>query len=301
MALSARYSQAVEAMMGSYARVGIGLVLVLVPALTTAQTTGHPGAAPLPVQREVTGQLGGSINNAGLQQTLAVSWTRPLVRSTHPLVKGAHLSSGVTGALTPALGRIGGWLEFAPLSILEFRAGFDHSSYFGTFNSLQGFDSYTDRFDPDARDARGGARAGTAKRVYLSPTIKLQFGPVVIASTAEADGWWSTADARYFYEPTHDTLLESRGGGVFSVSSVIMYRRPLASGSVSVGMIHQETEAPIVENNIEKYGVIGIREFGGKRFGLPNARVTGVIARYSADPHKQGEWTAAFAVGFSIR
>jgi hypothetical protein len=288
-------------MMGSYARVGIGLVLVLVPALTTAQTTVYPTAVPLPVQREVTGQLGGSINNAGLQQTLGVSWTRPLVRSTHPLVTGAHLSSGVTGALTPALGRIGGWLEFAPLSILEFRAGFDHSSYFGTFNSLQSFDSYTERFDNDARDARGGARAGTAKRVYLAPTIKLQFGPVVIASTTELEGWWSTADGPYFYEPTRDTLLASDGGGLLSVSSVIMYRRPLASGSVSVGMIHQDTEAPVLENNIEKFGVIAIREFGAGRFGLPNARVTGVIARYSADPHKQGEWTAALAVGFSMR
>lgn len=289
--------------MGSYARVGIGLVLVLVPALTTAQTTGHTDAVsgPLPLQREVTGQLAGSINNAGLQQTLGVSWTRPLVPSTHPLINGAHLSSGVTGALTPALGRIGGWLEFAPLSILEFRAGFDHSSYFGTFNSLQSFDSYTEPFDKDARDARGGARAGTAKRLYFAPTIKLQFGPVVIASTTELEGWWSDAPGRYFYEPTRDTLLASEGDGLLTVSSVIMYRRPLASGSVSVGAIHQAVEAPTVENNIEKYGVIGIREFGGRRFRLPNARVTGVIARYSADPHKQGEWTAALAVGFSIR
>ena len=283
--------------------VGVGLALALVPGLTAAQTTGQTSAAraPLPLQREVTGQLGGSINNAGLRQTLGVSWTRPLVSSTHPLIKGAHLSTGVTGALTPALGRIGVWLEFAPLSILEFRAGFDRASYFGTFNSLQSFDSDTEPFDNDARDARGGARTGTAMRLYFAPTIKLQFGPVVIASTTELEGWRSDASGAYFYEPTRDTLLASEGDGLLTVSSVIMYRRSLTSGFVSVGAIHQAVEAPAVENNIEKYGVIGIREFGGRRFHLPNARVTGVIARYSADPHKKGEWTAALAVGFSVR
>ena len=283
-----------------YARVGIGLVLVLVPGLTAAQTAG-PAREQMPLQREVTGQLGVSVNNAGLQQTLGVAWTRPLVRSTHPLVKDAHLSSGVTGALTPALGRIGAWFQFAPLSILEFRAGFDHSSYFGTFNSLQSFDSYTEPFDNDARDARASGRAGTAKRLYFAPTIKLKFRSVVVASTTELEGWWSDAAGPYFYEPTRDTLLASQGDGLLTVSSVIIYRRPLAAGSFSVGAIHQAVEAPVSENNIDKYGVIGIREFGGRRFRLPNARVTGVIARYSADPHKRGEWTAALAVGFSSR
>jgi hypothetical protein len=59
------------------------------------------------------------------------------------------------------------------------------------------------------------------------------------------------------------------------------------------GFSRRWASPPILENHIEKYGLNGIREFGGRRFGLPNARVTGVIARYSADPHKQGEWTAA--------
>lgn len=147
-------------MMRSYIRVGVALVLVLVPGLTKAQTTEQTGAAraPLPLQREVTGQLGGSINNAGLQQTLGVSWTRPLVSSAHALIENAHLSSGVTAALTPALGRIGVWFEFAPLAILEFRAGFDRSSYFGTFNSLQSFDSYSEPFDNDARDLAPGSK-----------------------------------------------------------------------------------------------------------------------------------------------
>ena len=280
-------------------RWGICIALMVIPT----PSAGQSGPVPTPpaLERHVSGQLGASINNAGLQQSLDVSLVRPLVSSTSPLLKDAHVSSGLAGALTPAQGRVGGWFEIAPLSILEFRVGLDYYRYFGTFNSLQSFENYTDPFDNDAREERGGARSGTAQRLYFAPTIKLQFGPIVIASTTTLEGWRSSAAGTYFYEPTRDTLLKSSGDSLLTLSSVIMYRRPLASGALSLGAIHQEVEAPTPENNVEKYGVIGIREFVGRRFGLPNARLTGVVARYAADPHKKGEWTAALAVGFSLR
>ena len=270
-------------------------VILLVPVLAAAQT-GAPA-----VHREVTGQLGATVNNAGLQQTLGISLIRPLSASAHPLVRDAHLSTGVVTGVTPAQGRIGGWFEVAPLSILQFRLGFDRVLYFGTFNSLQSFDSYTDPFDKDARDARGGAEPGNGSRIYFSPTIRLKFGPILVASTTELEGWESSAAGLYFYEPTRDTLLASSGDSLLTVSSVILFQRQVTSGTMSLGLIHQAVEAPSTANNIEKYGVIGIREFKGRRFRLPNARLTAVVLNYTADPWKKGQWTAAAAVGFAKR
>lgn len=281
-------------------RVARGLCLaagiVVVCQLPAAAQTGAPA-----VRSEVTGQLGATVNNPGLQQTLGLSVVRPLSASAHPLVRDAHLSTGVETGATPAQGRIGAWFEVAPLSIVQFRAGVDRAFYFGTFNSLQSFDSYSDPFDSDDREARGGAEPGSAWRLYVAPAVRLKFGPVVVASTAELEQWESSAAGPYFYEPTRDTLLASSGDSLLTVSSVVLLQRQVTSGTLSLGVIHQALEAPSDVNDIEKYGVIGIREFTGRRFRLPNPRLTLVIAHYAADPWKKGQWTAAAAVAFTRR
>ena len=63
------------------------LLPVLIPALLStmlpvaaaaqAPASGEP-ARPSGVQRVVSGQLAGSVNEPGLRNTLEVSWTRPL-------------------------------------------------------------------------------------------------------------------------------------------------------------------------------------------------------------------------------
>lgn len=286
--------------MGRFAGLIGGFLAVVVPALAHAQTTGIPSGG---VRREVSGQLGASINNAGLQNTIGVAWTWPISSSDHPLLKDAHIAAGISNALTPAQARLGAWIEFSPLSILDIRGGFDPSAYFGTFNSLQGFDSYADPFDKDARDARGGASAGTGSRTYIGATLKLKAGPILAAVSSDFEAWRSNASGAMFYEPTRDTLLASDGDGLMNSTSVLMYQRPLASGTMSAGLIHHLTnvfDAPS-SNRIQKLGVIGVREFEGTRFRLPNARLTAVLSKYLEDPWKEGEWTAAVAVGFRTR
>jgi len=234
--------------------------------------TADAWAQPREASREVRGQLGVSINNAGLQNVIEVSWMRPASASTHPLLAGARFGAGIVHALTPAQTRLGGWLEYSPLSFLDIRAGIDPSVYFGTFNSLQGFDSYSDAFDTDAREARGGGRAGYSTRAYVAPTLKMKIGPIVASATAEMEWWRSNAEREFFYEPTRDTLLKSAGDRMLATAAVLMYQHSIGRG-----------------------------EFSGPRFGLPHPRLTLVVARYLDDPSKEGQWTAAAAVGFRSR
>ena len=274
--------------------------------LTTALLAPSPASAqqpPAETVRELRGQLGASINNAGLQNTLELSWMRGISRSTHPLLSGAQVGGGVVHALTPTQMRLGAWFQYSPLSVLDIRAGFDPSVYFGTFNSLQGFDSYADPFDTDTRKARGGGKAGYSTRLYVSSTLKMKAGPIVASATGDLESWRSNASSAYFYEPTRDTLLKTRRDGLGAMSAVLMYQHGMGEGTFSVGALYAGSrvfDAP-ESNSVEKLGAIAIREFGGERFGLPRPRLTLVVARYLEDPSKQGEWTAAAAIGFSSR
>ena len=268
-------------------------LMVLVPAAGRAQTVGD---GP---KREMRGQLGASMNNLGVQNTIDVTWTWPLSASTNPLLSGAHLTTGITNALTPAQARLGGWVEVSPLSILDVRAGVEPTAYFGTFNSLQSFESYSDSFDTDSRKVRGGGKAGTAARFYVSPTLKMKAGPIVAAAGADVEWWRSNAEGTLFYEPTRDTLLKSDGERLVSTSALVMYQHSMRAGTLSFGALHTTTEVSDARiNRIQKLGAIVVRQFDAHRFHLPSPRITAVVSRYLADPSKEGEWGAALAVGF---
>jgi hypothetical protein len=275
----------------------IGTVLALWAELAWAQPANE--ATPTGVTRQIRGQVGASVNNAGMQNTLDVSWTWPASRSTHPLLSGAHIATGITSAITPTQAKLGGWIEYSPLSILDLRAGFDPAMYFGTFDSLMGFLSYAEPFHPDYRHSRGGAKAGASTRTYLSPTLKFKAGPMVGSASADFEWWRSNAGEPFFYEPTRDTLLRSGGDQMLTTTSVLMYQRASGAGSFSIGGLHtlaRVADAP--ENRIQKVGAIAIKEFAASHFGLSHPRLTFVLARYLEDPNKQDEWTAAIAIGF---
>lgn len=274
-----------------------GTVLALWAELAWAQP--ETASTPSGARREVRGQLGASVNNAGVQNTLETSWTWRTSRSTHPLLSGAHVATGITNALTPTQAKLGGWVEYSPLSILDLRAGFDPAIYFGTFDSLMGFMSYDEPFNPDYRKARGGAKAGVSARTYLSPTLKFRAGPIVASAGAEFEWWHSSAGEAFFYEPTRDTLLKSGGDRLLNTTSVLMYQRMGGAGSFSIGGLHtmaRVADAP--DNRVQKLGMIVISEWEATRYHLPHPRLTVVIARYLEDPNKQDGWTAAVAVGF---
>ena len=274
-----------------------GLMVGCGSSLAWAQSVA--GAVDSEVHREFRGQTGASINTAGLQNVLEVAWIKPTSESDHPLLSGAHLAAGVTNVLTPTQVRLGGWVEYSPLSVLDLRAGVDPAAYFGTFDSLMGFDSYNEPFDPDARKARGGAGAGFAGRVWVSPTLKFRAGRILGSTTADLEWWRSSVGQQFFYEPTRDTLLKSDGDRLLLTTSVLMYQVGPGSAPLAVGAIH--TLAHIedaAENRIQRLGLIAAKEFGTSRFKLPHPRVTVVVARYLDDPNKKGEWNAALAVGF---
>jgi hypothetical protein len=280
------------------------LFCAIIPLAAAAQAPpANEPAQPLRFERVIRDQLAGSINEPGLQHTLELYWTRRLSRSTNVLLADAHFSAGLVSVTTPAEARLGVWFEYSPLSILDIRAGAEPSVYFGTFDSVQSFATYSDAFDRKTREARDDATSATGSRAYLSPALKMKVGPIAARVGAEFERWSSSATGPLFYEPTRDTLLKTRGGYLWNLTTVAMYQHDYASGGLfSGGLIHDMTtvfDAP--GNRSQRLGLIGIHEFGAKQFGLPHLRVTAIVWRHIQDPSKHNQWGGALAIGFRTR
>ncbi len=260
-------------------------------------------AAPKTAKREIRESLGVSVNNLGLQNTLELRWRWQLSDSARPLKKEAHFATGLTHTIAPAYTRVSGWVQLAPLSILEIRAGAEPAFYFGSFDALMSYDGYGDAFDKRVREARHGQSApGFVGRLYVSPRLKLRLGRFVATSSADFEWWRSNAAGPLFYEPSRDTLLKVSGDRLLATSSVLLRENATSrSGKLSYGVIHQLTTVPAAPlNRSQRIGVLAIREYAGKRFGLEAPKLVGHVSYYLDDPSKKGQLGMALALSFRL-
>lgn len=141
--------------------------------ITAAAETDSPQGP----RRVLDESLGISVNKLGLQHVLDLRWVWPLTSSRKALLADAHASAGVSSFITSSYTRLGAWVEIAPLSIFDIRAGVEPGAYFGTFGSLLNFGSYAEPFNDDVRTERKDqARPGSGSRLYVSPTFKIKKG-----------------------------------------------------------------------------------------------------------------------------
>lgn len=276
----------------------VGLLPVEARPQTPTGSLDQPQAAPV---RQDRGQLGAAVNNLGLQQTLERTWAWPMWSSRHPLLADAHVSIGAVGVVTPALARVGGWIEVSPLSVLDVRFGAEPAAYFGTFNALKSFASYDGPFDSKTLKAVRDPKTGYGSRVYVEPVVKAKAGPIVAQVDAALERWQTNARGPFFYEPTRDTLLRSSGDTLLTATSVVMFQRRMhGDGTFSAGVLHAISDvfdAP--ENRSQRLGVIVIREYSSTHFRVPRLRLLATVWQYLDDPSKRHEFGAAVAIGFS--
>ena len=280
----------------------ITIAAVCISGALAARVEAQPAPRPADVF-ETRSQLGASVNNAGLQQSFDWMWRRSLSASSNPLVSEAHLSAGGTAAVTPASLRGGVWVEIAPASFFVVRAGVDPSQYFGAFDSLTSFDSRQDAFDSDARRARHAGRAGRTTRLYVTPTVRLRAGHFAGQSSLDLERWSSSAAGPFFYEPTRDVLLAAGGDRVANLNTAVVYEhQQRGGGTLSFGPIHSLTRVHARSfNQIQRLGAVLTEQTTGRHFGLLQPRATVIVARYLDDASKRGEWSAALAIGFTLK
>lgn len=277
------------------------LALSLLGPATNASGQPKPDADGSPAfsRLGVTGQLGASFNNPGLQNTLSTAWSKPLSSSSNPLLTGAAVSIGLVSVTTPTMTRAGAWLEYAPLSIVAVRAGLEPIGYFGSFTSLMPFLSYDDVYDQEVLSRKTGTTAGAGLRSYVTPRVQFRAGAVMARISADFEHWRSSADGPYFYEATRDQLLASSGDGLLNMTGFVLYEHRLRDGSLSAGVLHGLTRVfSAGRNQSQRLGAMAIRQFSKTRFRLPQPSVTVAIYQYLDDPSKKHALGGAVAIGF---
>jgi hypothetical protein len=281
---------------------GLGLVW---PATVVGQTS--PAGAPATPTSELRTQLGVSYNNLGLQQSLEWTRRRPIRPGSGPLTADRHVAFGAQVAVSPSYARLHVWAQFAPVSILTLRFGVEPAQYFGTFDSLMPFDTADQPFDTDSRKDRGGARADRATRVYFTPTFRVRVRHVLALASIDGESWSSSSPGTFFYEPTRDTLLKSRGASLGVGRVALMYEHVAAGGTrVGVGGIytsqnHAGSAEVIKRLHIERAGVITSIQSDGRLLGLRRPNITATVSRYLKHPTKTDEWTATLTVAATLR
>ena len=272
--------------------------------LGVAATLAGSAAGAETARLEVRNTFGAMVNVIGFEDILDVTWTWDLSRSENPLVKDAHLSLGATNTFSPAYDRVGLWAEVSPLSIVDLRAGFEPTVYFGLFNSLQDFPSYGSVFDEKTRkDTNDASYFGLARRVYLAPTLKMKVGRVIGFASAELEWWKAEGDGPYFYEPARDTLLASDGDRVLRTSSALLYELRGGEGrQVLLGPMHQMMNVEGARaNRVQRIGVLGVYELRSRPLGLARPALIGQLAYYLDDRFKKNEPWALVAIRFNLR
>lgn len=255
-------------------------------------------------QRRLTNTLGTSVNPIGLQDQLTLSWRWGLSRSKNPFLSDAHIALGVSNHFSPAYERLELWAELSPLSVLDLKAGLEPVFYFGTFGHLVAFPSYESDFSKDAREAiKDQAVSRTGIRYHFSPTMKMKLGRVIARTGAEFEWWRVDGRGEFFYEPMRDTLLDSDGDALMTLSSQLFYEFPSGPGGrkILAGLFHDVIDvhdAP--QNRRQRLGPLAIWTLGERRFGVGEPTVIGSVFSYLQDPSKDGELGGFLALSFTV-
>jgi hypothetical protein len=255
-------------------------------------------------QRRLGNALGVSMNPIGLQDQITVSWRWGLSESKNPFLSDAHVALGVSNTLSPASERLALWAELSPLSILDLTAGVEPVFYFGTFGHLVSFPSYDADFSKEAREAiKDQAVSRTGVRYHVSPTLKMKVGRVIARSGAEFEWWRVDGPGAFFYEPWRDTLLDSDGDALMTLSGQLFYEFPSRPGErkLLAGLFYDLMDvydAP--ENRRQRLGPLAVWTLGDRRFGVREPTVIASVFSYLQDPSKDGEIGGFLAVTFAV-
>jgi hypothetical protein len=264
---------------------------------------GRPGLAEGP-QRRLADTLGVSVNPIGLQDQLTVSWRWGLSASKNPFLSDAHVAVGVSNNFSPAYERFEMWAELSPLSVLDLKAGLEPVFYFGTFGHLVGFPSYDADFGKDEREAiKDQAVSRTGIRYHLSPTFKIKIGRVVARTGAEFEWWRVDGPGAFFYEPMRDTLLDSEGDALMTLSSQVFYEFPSDPGGrkILAGLFHDRIDVHDAPQNLrERLGPIAVWTLGDRRFGVREPTVIASVYSHLQDRSKDGELGGFVALSFAV-
>ncbi|MBK5254792.1 MAG: hypothetical protein JJE39_02050 [Vicinamibacteria bacterium] len=255
-------------------------------------------------KRHVENTFAFVLNPLGIQDAFDISWTRSLSDRDDLLHKDAHLAAGVSSKLSPAFERIGGWLEYSPLSVIDLRVGVEPVYYFGTYKVFLPFDRAAARFDDDVIESRvDEAASGFAGRLYLSPTLKAKAGPVAARVRAEIAFWKAQKKGEpFYYEPALDTLIKASGSRVLTLEALALREFRLSSGTtLRVGPVYDLTTVSDARvNRKQDVGLLAVWSKSGAFHAFTDPTIAAKLIYFLEDPWRRHEAAAQIAFIFGL-
>lgn len=165
--------------------------------------------------------LAGRVNPLGLALRGSFSFQRRLYASGAPAFANNYIGIGINPTLSPAGARLGAFVEFQPLSVLQLTANYEWLGYLGTFDVFQSFAGVTSEYSDDTLDILAARPDGDPGRNYstsghevsLSVLLQAKVGPFAVRNRTRFG--WVDMDMREgdrtYWDVSYDLLIGDQG------------------------------------------------------------------------------------------
>lgn len=187
----------------------------------------------------------GRYNPLGLFNQLTLGYRRTLYGETDSVLQqGSYAAFNVTPAISPAWVRGGPQIEVQPLAILRLSATYELIGYYGSFDSLQSFQTANADWSEAAIEERGelGSYSTSGSILTLSALLQAKVGPIAARSNYRAiyQSMRTQNDDPLFYDLVFD-LLVPNNGFLHTVDSDVLFLHP--NNALTLGIRHTYTHA----------------------------------------------------------
>ncbi len=150
--------------------------------------------------------LSGAVNPTGLRMQAGWSARQTMPDGDGPLWRGREVRADAFVASTPAYGQVGAEFSAVPLAVLEVRARYQLTAFYGAQGALWRVPSRRARFgDRELRDAR--ATPGLGQSLSGAAALRARVGRVIARNELAASFVLLSRDRGWYYYPEETTVV----------------------------------------------------------------------------------------------
>lgn len=255
-----------------------------------------PEGAPPPPPRIPTDRItydftvGARYNPLGLEALYNMAYRRRLYASDSLALRDNNFSVGISPTLSPGIVRMGGFVEFRPLTILTLHGAVHNVGYPGAFNMVQQFRTLSENYgDKVLRDRQDdpviGNKPESGLEVLARANLLAKVGPIVLRNDllfTYVNMGIPEELGPLFYNQRFDMMLQDRSWFMHQDTDVIY----LSDFGLAAGARLGTSHTFVSEENL------GGEEFGDRRTQMR----LGPLAAYTFHDEPGTRWNKPTAI-----
>ncbi|MBU6160467.1 MAG: hypothetical protein KGO50_05055 [Myxococcales bacterium] len=190
------------------------------------------------------------LNPLGLTNQAQIGWRMNLYDNPQSdLTKGSYFAAMFAPSFSPAWVRPGALLEFQPAAIFKTSVMYEYGYHFGTFDTVQSFESPTEEYSDARQDERSAENSysTTGHTITLSNLLQVKVWNIALRTNYRAV--WQQMDLRnndtVFYDIVYDVLAPGNGW-LHTTDTDLLY---VSGGPITVGLRHTWVAVQYQEND----------------------------------------------------